>query len=57
MRDDPTFITYAKGLIPFKPTMDPDTIRAARCWYTEFAGRHAVTMNDRELVEIYQDLN
>jgi hypothetical protein len=37
--------------------MDPDTIRAARCWYTEFAGRHAVTMNDRELVEIYQDLN
>jgi hypothetical protein len=57
MRDDPTFITFAKGLIPFKPTIDPDTIRAARVWYDQFAGRHAVTMNDRELVEIYQDLN
>ena len=57
MREDTTFTTFATSLIPHKPTMDPVTIHAARVWYDQFAGSHAVCMHDRELVEIYQDLN
>jgi hypothetical protein len=51
------FATFAKGLVPFKPSMDPDTITAARVWYDQFAGPHAVNMDDQDLVEIYEDLS
>jgi hypothetical protein len=57
MRTETTFETFAKGLIPLKLLPDPVTLRLARIWYTQFAGTHAVTMDDRELVEIYQKLH
>jgi hypothetical protein len=57
MNADHTFTTFAKGLIPTKESVNPETLRKARDWYTQFAGNHAVNMEDRDLVEIYQDLD
>jgi hypothetical protein len=57
MSADTTFETFAKGLIPSQKRVDPETLRKAKEWYKMFAGPHAVTMNDRDLVEIYQDLH
>jgi hypothetical protein len=57
MSADTTFETFAKGLIPSQKRVDPETLRKAKEWYKDFAGPHAVTMNDRDLVEIYQDLH
>lgn len=51
------FETFAQGLIPSQKRVDPETLRKAREWYKAFAGPHAVTMNDRDLVEIYTDLH
>lgn len=51
------FDNFARGLIANKESVDPDTLRRARDWYLEFVGSHAVTMADRDLVEIYQDLH
>jgi len=52
-----TFQSFAQGLIPSKERVDPETLRKARDWYKQFAGSHAVTMEDRDLVEIYTDLH
>jgi hypothetical protein len=57
MSHDTMFETFAQGLLTPTTRLDPSTIRHAREWYTEFAGRHAVKMDDRELVTIYQDLH
>jgi hypothetical protein len=57
MSHDTMFETFAQGLVPTKPNADPGTIRHAREWYRQFAGRHAVKMDDQELVTIYQDLH
>lgn len=52
-----TFETFAKGLVPSKERVDPETLRKAQSWYRQFAGPHAVTMDDRDLVEIYKELH
>lgn len=52
-----TFESFAKGLIPSKERVDPETLRKAQEWYKTFAGPHAVTMDERDLVEIYIDLH
>ena len=52
---DKNLTSFTNGLVKNKP-IDPNTLRLARCWYKNFAGSHAVTMNDRELIEIYQEL-
>jgi hypothetical protein len=56
MATDTIFETFAQGLIPSKASIDPETVKHAREWYRQFAGHHAVVMDDRELVNIYQDL-
>ena len=57
MNADTTFESFAKGLIPSQKRIDPETLRKAKDWYRRFAGSHAVTMTDNDLVEIYQDLH
>ena len=57
MSADTAFELFAKALVPGKERVDPETLRKAREWYRDFAGPHAVTMNDRDLVEIYSDLH
>jgi hypothetical protein len=57
MSADTAFELFAKGLVPCKERVDPETLRKAREWYNLFAGSHAVTMNDRDLVEIYSGLH
>jgi hypothetical protein len=57
MEQKNNFEAFAKQLIPSRDTVDPETLRKAKVWYKQFAGAHAVTMNDRELVEIYSELN
>lgn len=57
MSADTAFELFAKALVPSKERVDPETLRKAREWYRDFAGPHAVTMNDRDLVEIYSDLH
>lgn len=54
---DTNFETFARALIPAKPTPDPTTLRRAKCWYSDFAGIHAVAMPDDELIAIYTELN
>lgn len=54
---DNTFETFARGLIPAKEQHDPDTVRRARAWYANFAGPHAVKMDDLELVQMYLELH
>jgi len=49
------FDQFATGLV-CKP-IDPAVLEAAKRWYKSFAGRHAVPMEDRELIAIYQDLH
>jgi len=56
MSAETTFETFAKGLIPSQKRIDPETLRKAQDWYKGFAGAHATPMNDRDLVEIYQEL-
>lgn len=51
------FESFAKGLLPSEKLPDPETLRKARDWYKQFAGTHAVTMTDRDLIEIYLDLH
>ena len=57
MNAETNFETFAKALIPSQATVDPETLRQALNWYKAFAGSHAVKMNDRDLGEIYQELN
>jgi len=57
MNAETPFTTFAKGLIPGRESVDPETLRKAKVWYTQFTGNHAVTMDDRDLVEIYTELN
>jgi len=57
MSAETTFTNFAKGLVPSKESVDPETLRKARDWYRKFAGPHAVTMDDRDLVDIYRDLH
>lgn len=57
MSADKTFESFAQGLIPSQKRLDPETLRKARAWYDKFAGAHAVKMNDRDLVEIFEGLN
>ena len=52
-----TFETFAQGLIPSQKRPDPEALRKAREWYKAFTGPHAVTMNDRDLVDLYEDLH
>lgn len=54
---DQAFEIYAKGLVPSQTRVDPETLRKAQEWYKTFVGSHAVNMADRDLVEIYLDLN
>ena len=51
------FEAFAKQLIPSRDFVDPETLRKAKVWYKQFAGQHAVSMNDHDLVEIYSELN
>ena len=48
------FDYFAAGLV--RKPIDPARLEAAKRWYTSFAGRHAVVMDDRELIQIYEDL-
>ena len=57
MNAETTFTSFAKGLVPSKESVDPETLRKARDWYKRFVGAHAVTMDDRDLVEMYRDLH
>lgn len=57
MSADTTFETFARGLVPSKERVDPDTLRKAQNWYKEFVGQHAVMMEDRDLVDMYNTLN
>lgn len=57
MNANATFTSFAKGLIPSQESVDPETLRKARAWYQKFAGAHAVTMDDRDLVDIYKELH
>ena len=52
-----TFDNFARGLIPGKERIDPEVLRKAKDWYRMFAGSHAVTMDDQELVQIYCELH
>lgn len=54
---DKAFEDFAKGLVPSQTRVDPETLRKAREWYKVFVGTHAVSMTDRDLVEIYLDLH
>jgi hypothetical protein len=54
---DKAFEDFAKGLVPSQNSVDPETLRKARDWYRSFAGAHAVPMTDRDMVEIYLELN
>lgn len=51
------FDVFAKGLVTATKQIDPNTLRIAKGWYKQFAGPHAVMMNDRDLVEIYEGLH
>lgn len=51
-----TFDTLAQGLVPSK-NIDSDMLRLAKKWYRNFAGPHAVTMEDQDLIEIFTNLN
>lgn len=50
------FNEFTQGLVP-KKRIDPETLRQAKEWYDQFAGRHAVSMEDIELIEIYTELH
>lgn len=49
------FNSFAQDLV--RKQINPETLRLAKAWYKQFAGTHAVKMEDRDLVEIYQDLH
>ena len=37
--------------------IDPERLRIAKDWYRQFAGSHAVSMDDRDIIEIYNGLH
>jgi len=57
MKTVTNFEAFARGLVLSQKQVDPATLSLAKNWYSTFAGAHAVTMNDLDLVEIYQDLH
>lgn len=46
---------FANSLV--RKPIDPVRLEVAKRWYNMFAGKHAVPMDDRELVQIYDELH
>lgn len=49
------FDEFAAELV--REQVNPETLAQAKEWYKAFTGSHAVKMEDRELIEIYQTLH
>ena len=54
---DKTFNDFAQGLIDNQRRLDPEMLQNAQDWYRKFTGKHAVTMPDSELIELYKELH
>ena len=48
--------SLSQSLLP-STRIDPVTLSMAKEWYNQFAGKHAVKMDDKDLVAIYNDLH
>jgi hypothetical protein len=53
---DNNIANFAQGLLVYR-RLDPDKLKQAQAWYKNFAGNHAVTMSDQDLIDIYETLN
>ena len=59
MEKNESFTRYTKDLLSNqnKQPINPRTIELAKEWYNNFAGKHAVSIDDKELVDMYMELN
>ena len=48
---------FVKKLIITEKSIDPVLAAAARSWYENFTGKHAVKMADEEVVDLYTSLS
>jgi hypothetical protein len=49
------FEHFATSIV--RKQIDPERLRIAKEWYRRFAGKHAVNMDDRDIIDIYDNLS